>query len=71
MESKEVNDELAAYVQRLEQRTGQRWQTDGAYYTGSYHRAVVRSEAGETRYLWYDWDRWRWDGHRDRSKKVA
>jgi hypothetical protein len=56
--------ELDAYVERLEGRSHERWHIVDLYYTGSWHRAIIVSESGSKRYLWFDYDgyRWRWDG---------
>jgi hypothetical protein len=78
MEEQAVNDELVAYLKRLQQRSGQRWAITDLYDSGSYYRAIIVSETGPEakRYLWYDWNRWRWDGHNAgwagyRARKAA
>ncbi len=61
----EIAAELDGYVERLSSRSGSEWVVDELYHTGSYYRAIVRCPGtGEKRYVWHDYDRWRWDGCR-------
>ena len=57
--SEQVTDpELAGYIERLEQRTGQKWHVVKRYDT-TWPRATLENKEGERRRMYHNGDRWR------------